>query len=158
MLRATRPALSHAAKVFQVGSICQTPPPPSPVETYDHLLLCSSVPQRPTLQPQEMGSATSTSVTVYWRVSPGDVIDCFQVYCMEEPHGGKRKRPPWKWWPNITRRRCQLALAAVAHSCVRGVSCDCEGELLRPGGAGARQGVQGVGDGCQLHRLLAAQR
>ncbi|XP_056888846.1 LOW QUALITY PROTEIN: cardiomyopathy-associated protein 5 [Takifugu flavidus] len=45
------------------------------------------VPQRPRLQPQEMGSATSTSVTVYWRVSPGDVIDCFQVYCMEDPHG-----------------------------------------------------------------------
>lgn len=53
---------------------------------------------------------------------------------------------------------CQLALAAVAHSCVRGVSCDREGELLCPGGAGARQGVQGVGDGCELHRLLAAQR
>lgn len=53
--------------------------------------------------------------------------------------------------------RCQLALAAVAHSCVRGVSCDREGELLCPGGAGARQGVQGVGDGCELHWLLAAQ-
>ncbi|CAN9513297.1 unnamed protein product [Ophioblennius macclurei] len=45
------------------------------------------VPQRPTLQPQEPGSATSTSVTVYWKVNPGDIIDCFQVYCMEEPHG-----------------------------------------------------------------------
>uniref|UniRef100_H3DD86 Cardiomyopathy associated 5 n=1 Tax=Tetraodon nigroviridis TaxID=99883 RepID=H3DD86_TETNG len=45
------------------------------------------VPQRPRLQPQEPGSATSTSVTVYWRVGPGDVIDCFQVYCMEEPRG-----------------------------------------------------------------------
>lgn len=73
-----------------------------PAETYVHLLLCSSVPQRPRLQPQEMGSATSTSVTVYWRVSPGDVIDCFQVYCMEDPHGGKRKPQPWKWWPNIS--------------------------------------------------------
>ncbi|XP_039660246.1 cardiomyopathy-associated protein 5 isoform X2 [Perca fluviatilis] len=45
------------------------------------------VPQRPTLQPQESGSATSTSVTVYWRVNPGDIIDCFQVYCMEDPQG-----------------------------------------------------------------------
>ncbi|XP_029295136.1 LOW QUALITY PROTEIN: cardiomyopathy-associated protein 5 [Cottoperca gobio] len=45
------------------------------------------VPQRPTLQPQEPGSATSTSVTVYWKVNPGDIIDCFQVYCMEDPQG-----------------------------------------------------------------------
>ncbi|XP_031705059.1 cardiomyopathy-associated protein 5 [Anarrhichthys ocellatus] len=45
------------------------------------------VPQRPTLQPQEPGSATSTSVTVYWMVNPGDIIDCFQVYCMEDPQG-----------------------------------------------------------------------
>ncbi|XP_019110402.2 cardiomyopathy-associated protein 5 [Larimichthys crocea] len=45
------------------------------------------VPQRPTLQPQEPGSATSSSVTVYWKVNPGDIIDCFQVYCMEDPHG-----------------------------------------------------------------------
>ncbi|XP_044052677.1 cardiomyopathy-associated protein 5 isoform X2 [Siniperca chuatsi] len=45
------------------------------------------VPQRPKLQPQEPGSATSTSVTVYWKVNPGDIIDCFQVYCMEDPQG-----------------------------------------------------------------------
>ncbi|XP_035514281.1 cardiomyopathy-associated protein 5 isoform X2 [Morone saxatilis] len=45
------------------------------------------VPQRPTLQSQEPGSATSTSVTVYWKVNPGDIIDCFQVYCMEDPQG-----------------------------------------------------------------------
>ncbi|KAG7489496.1 cardiomyopathy-associated protein 5-like [Solea senegalensis] len=45
------------------------------------------VPQRPTLQPQEPGSASSTSVTVYWNVNPGDIIDCFQVYCMEDPQG-----------------------------------------------------------------------
>ncbi|KAM8886996.1 cardiomyopathy-associated protein 5 [Spinachia spinachia] len=45
------------------------------------------VPQRPTLQPQETGLATSTSVTVYWKVNPGDIIDCFQVYCMEDPQG-----------------------------------------------------------------------
>nr|XP_029136958.1 cardiomyopathy-associated protein 5-like [Labrus bergylta] len=45
------------------------------------------VPQRPTLQPQETGSASSTSVTVYWKVNAGDIIDCFQVYCMEDPQG-----------------------------------------------------------------------
>ncbi|KAM9360652.1 cardiomyopathy-associated protein 5 [Symphorus nematophorus] len=45
------------------------------------------VPQKPTLQPQEPGSATSASVTVYWKVNPGDIIDCFQVYCMEDPQG-----------------------------------------------------------------------
>ncbi|XP_029018542.1 cardiomyopathy-associated protein 5 [Betta splendens] len=45
------------------------------------------VPQRPSLQPQEPGSATSTSVTVYWKVNPEDIIDCFQVYCMEDPRG-----------------------------------------------------------------------
>uniref|UniRef100_A0A3P9M486 Cardiomyopathy associated 5 n=1 Tax=Oryzias latipes TaxID=8090 RepID=A0A3P9M486_ORYLA len=45
------------------------------------------VPKRPTLQPQEPGSATSTSVTVYWTINTGDVIDCFQVYCMEHPQG-----------------------------------------------------------------------
>ncbi|KAJ8263088.1 hypothetical protein COCON_G00155450 [Conger conger] len=45
------------------------------------------VPQKPHLQPQEPSSATSTSVTVYWRVNEGDIIDCFQVYCMEEPQG-----------------------------------------------------------------------
>ncbi|KAM4578898.1 cardiomyopathy-associated protein 5 [Fundulus diaphanus] len=45
------------------------------------------VPQRPILQPQERGSASSASVTVYWKVNPGDIIDCFQVYCMEDPQG-----------------------------------------------------------------------
>ncbi|XP_060763847.1 cardiomyopathy-associated protein 5 [Neoarius graeffei] len=45
------------------------------------------VPQQPHLQPQEANSATSTSVTVYWTVNEGDIIDCFQVYCMEEPQG-----------------------------------------------------------------------
>ena len=50
------------------------------------------------------------------------------------------------------------AVAAVVHSCVRGVPCHSEGELLCPGGAGAWQDLQGVGDGCQLHRLLSAQR
>ncbi|XP_051956353.1 cardiomyopathy-associated protein 5 [Xyrauchen texanus] len=45
------------------------------------------VPQKPHLQSQEANSATSTSVTVYWRVNEDDIIDCFQVYCMEEPQG-----------------------------------------------------------------------
>ncbi|XP_042343921.1 cardiomyopathy-associated protein 5 [Plectropomus leopardus] len=45
------------------------------------------VPQKPTLQLQEAGSATSTSVTAYWKVNTGDIIDCFQVYCMEDPQG-----------------------------------------------------------------------
>ncbi|XP_028851115.1 cardiomyopathy-associated protein 5 [Denticeps clupeoides] len=45
------------------------------------------VPQKPHLQAQEPNSATSTSVTVYWTVNEGDIIDCFQVYCMEEPQG-----------------------------------------------------------------------
>ncbi|KAL4630045.1 cardiomyopathy-associated protein 5-like [Arapaima gigas] len=43
-----------------------------------------AIPQKPHLQAQEANSATSTSVTVYWKVNEGDVIDCFQVYCMEE--------------------------------------------------------------------------
>nr|XP_015221052.1 PREDICTED: cardiomyopathy-associated protein 5 [Lepisosteus oculatus] len=46
-----------------------------------------AVPQTPRVQPQEPNSATSTSVIVYWKVNEGDVIDCFQVYCMEEPQG-----------------------------------------------------------------------
>ncbi|XP_062874378.1 cardiomyopathy-associated protein 5 [Trichomycterus rosablanca] len=45
------------------------------------------VPQQPHLLTQEPNSATSTSVTVYWTVNEGDIIDCFQVYCMEEPQG-----------------------------------------------------------------------
>ncbi|XP_048855438.1 cardiomyopathy-associated protein 5 [Brienomyrus brachyistius] len=46
-----------------------------------------AIPQKPHLLPQEANSATGTSVTVYWKVNEGDVIDCFQVYCMEEPQG-----------------------------------------------------------------------
>lgn len=94
----------HTAKGFQVFWRWQTPPnTPQIVHARDPTLtsiprMCSSVPQRPTLQTQEPGSATSTSVTVYWRVSPGDVIDCFQVYCMEEPQGGKQRSP--KMWQN----------------------------------------------------------
>lgn len=48
-------------------------------------------------------------------------------------------------------------MAAVVHSCVRRIPCDSEGELLCPRGAGAWQDLQGVGDGCQLYRLLSAQ-
>ncbi|NXC73056.1 CMYA5 protein, partial [Anhinga anhinga] len=48
-----------------------------------------SVPQTPTVVPQEPNSATSTSIAVYWAVNDGDVIDCFQVYCMEEPQASK---------------------------------------------------------------------
>ncbi|KAK6492475.1 cardiomyopathy-associated protein 5-like [Huso huso] len=51
------------------------------------LLKSIAVPQTPKLQPQEASSATSSSVMVYWKVNEGDVIDCFQVYCMEEPQG-----------------------------------------------------------------------
>ncbi|KAJ8339293.1 hypothetical protein SKAU_G00360790 [Synaphobranchus kaupii] len=45
------------------------------------------VPQEPYLLVQEASSATCTSITVYWRVSEGDVIDCFQVNCVEESQG-----------------------------------------------------------------------
>nr|XP_056704589.1 cardiomyopathy-associated protein 5 [Euleptes europaea] len=45
------------------------------------------VPHTPELQPQEPNSATSTSIAVYWTVSEEDVIDFFQVYCMEERPG-----------------------------------------------------------------------
>ncbi|XP_048359785.1 cardiomyopathy-associated protein 5 isoform X2 [Sphaerodactylus townsendi] len=50
-----------------------------------------SVPQTPKLQPQEPNSATSTSIAVYWTVSEDDVIDFFQVYCMEE-HQGRQEQ------------------------------------------------------------------
>uniref|UniRef100_A0ACB8EPY9 Cardiomyopathy-associated protein 5 n=1 Tax=Sphaerodactylus townsendi TaxID=933632 RepID=A0ACB8EPY9_9SAUR len=48
-------------------------------------------PQTPKLQPQEPNSATSTSIAVYWTVSEDDVIDFFQVYCMEE-HQGRQEQ------------------------------------------------------------------
>ncbi|XP_040196522.1 cardiomyopathy-associated protein 5 isoform X2 [Rana temporaria] len=48
-----------------------------------------SVPQTPKLSTQEANSATSTSITVYWTLSEEDVIDYFQVYCMEEPQGNR---------------------------------------------------------------------
>lgn len=43
------------------------------------------VPQPPRLEPQEPNSATSTTIAVYWSMNKDDVIDSFQVYCMEEP-------------------------------------------------------------------------
>lgn len=43
------------------------------------------VPQPPRLEPQEPNSATSTTIAVYWSVNKEDVVDSFQVYCMEEP-------------------------------------------------------------------------
>lgn len=46
----------------------------------------------------------------------------------------------------------------AVHSCVGGVPRDSEGKLLRPRRPGARQDLQGLGDGCQLHWLLSAQR
>eukprot|EP00062_Callorhinchus_milii_P007714 gi/632949644/ref/XP_007890279.1/ PREDICTED: cardiomyopathy-associated protein 5 [Callorhinchus milii] len=48
-----------------------------------------SVPQSPTVLPQEPNSATSTTVTVYWKVGEDDVIDYFQVYSVDESEGSK---------------------------------------------------------------------
>ena len=47
------------------------------------------VPQPPRLEPQEAGSATGTTIAVYWSRNKEDVIDSFQVYCMEEPQDGQ---------------------------------------------------------------------
>ncbi|KAG8456529.1 hypothetical protein GDO86_002348 [Hymenochirus boettgeri] len=43
------------------------------------------VPQTPNVKSQEPNSATSTSIAVYWTTDQDDVIEFFQVYCMEEP-------------------------------------------------------------------------
>ncbi|XP_075398778.1 cardiomyopathy-associated protein 5 [Tenrec ecaudatus] len=51
----------------------------------DQMLKQVAVPQPPRLEPQEPNSATSTTIAVYWSVNKEDVIDAFQVYCMEEP-------------------------------------------------------------------------
>ncbi|KFV63173.1 Cardiomyopathy-associated protein 5, partial [Dryobates pubescens] len=61
----------------------------SPGQSNQHSLKQVAVPQTPTLIPQEPNSATSTSIAIYWAVNEGDAIDCFQVYCMEEPQAGK---------------------------------------------------------------------
>ncbi|XP_032620903.2 cardiomyopathy-associated protein 5 [Chelonoidis abingdonii] len=59
------------------------------VRSDQNTLKCVAVPQTPELLPQEPNSATSTSIAIYWTVSEGDIVDCFQVYCMEEPQPNK---------------------------------------------------------------------
>ncbi|XP_010193262.1 PREDICTED: cardiomyopathy-associated protein 5-like, partial [Mesitornis unicolor] len=61
----------------------------SPGQSNEHSLKHVAVPQIPTVVPQEPNSATSTSIAIYWAVNDGDTIDCFQVYCMEEPQASK---------------------------------------------------------------------
>ncbi|NWU92891.1 CMYA5 protein, partial [Upupa epops] len=61
----------------------------SPGQSNQQSLKHVAVPQTPTVVPQERNSATSTSIAIYWTVNDGDAIDCFQVYCMEEPQTGK---------------------------------------------------------------------
>ncbi|NXP47552.1 CMYA5 protein, partial [Heliornis fulica] len=61
----------------------------SPGHSNQHSLKHVAVPQTPTVVPQEPNSATSTSIAVYWAVNDGDAIECFQVYCMEEPQASK---------------------------------------------------------------------
>ncbi|XP_065730376.1 cardiomyopathy-associated protein 5 [Phocoena phocoena] len=51
----------------------------------DQMLKQVAVPQPPRLEPQEPNSATSTTIAVYWSLNKEDVVDSFQVYCMEEP-------------------------------------------------------------------------
>ncbi|XP_036888211.1 cardiomyopathy-associated protein 5 [Sturnira hondurensis] len=51
----------------------------------DQILKQVAVPQPPRLEPQEPNSATSTTIAVYWSINKEDVIDSFQVYCVEEP-------------------------------------------------------------------------
>ncbi|XP_034512320.1 cardiomyopathy-associated protein 5 [Ailuropoda melanoleuca] len=51
----------------------------------DQMLKQVAAPQPPRLEPQEPNSATSTTIAVYWSMNKEDVIDSFQVYCMEEP-------------------------------------------------------------------------
>lgn len=61
-------------------------------ETYELLIVSFlPVPQTPKLQQQDPNSATSTSIAVYWTVNEEDVIDFFQVYCMEEHPGNKEQ-------------------------------------------------------------------
>ncbi|XP_032874480.1 cardiomyopathy-associated protein 5 [Amblyraja radiata] len=45
------------------------------------------VPHSPTVVPQEPNTATSTTITVYWTVAEDDVIDYFQVFCMDQSEG-----------------------------------------------------------------------
>ncbi|KAM3845503.1 cardiomyopathy-associated protein 5 [Vipera latastei] len=57
----------------------------------DRTLQLMHVPHSPKLQPQDPNSATSTSIAVYWTVNEDDLIDFFQVYCMEESPGSKEQ-------------------------------------------------------------------
>ncbi|KAI4582823.1 hypothetical protein MJG53_008036 [Ovis ammon polii x Ovis aries] len=50
-----------------------------------YFIIRNTFPQPPRLEPQEPNSATSTTIAVYWSMNKEDVIDSFQVYCMEEP-------------------------------------------------------------------------
>ncbi|XP_059830006.1 cardiomyopathy-associated protein 5-like [Hypanus sabinus] len=50
------------------------------------------VPHSPTVVPQEPNTATSTTITVYWTVAEEDVIDYFQVYCVEHSEGSRELR------------------------------------------------------------------
>ncbi|KAM8793341.1 uncharacterized protein ACNFOS_013292 [Eudromia elegans] len=61
----------------------------SPGKSDQHPLNRMAVLQTPTLIAQEPNSATSTSIAVYWTVNEGDAIDCFQVYCTEEPQANR---------------------------------------------------------------------
>ncbi|XP_052599525.1 cardiomyopathy-associated protein 5 [Peromyscus californicus insignis] len=51
----------------------------------DQMLKQVAVPQPPRLEPQEPNSATGTTIAVYWSMNKEDVVDSFQVYCVEEP-------------------------------------------------------------------------
>ncbi|KAM6471150.1 cardiomyopathy-associated protein 5 isoform 3-T3 [Liasis olivaceus] len=57
----------------------------------DRTLQHAPVPHTPKLQPQDPNSATSTSIAVYWTVNEDDLIDFFQVYCMEGYPGSKEQ-------------------------------------------------------------------
>ncbi|EDL00945.1 mCG114979 [Mus musculus] len=48
----------------------------------------------PRLEPQEPSSATSTTIAVYWSVNKEDVVDSFQVYCVEEPQDDQEINAP----------------------------------------------------------------
>uniref|UniRef100_A0A8P0SE59 Cardiomyopathy associated 5 n=1 Tax=Canis lupus familiaris TaxID=9615 RepID=A0A8P0SE59_CANLF len=60
----------------------------------DQMLKQVAVPQPPRLEPQEPNSATGTTIAVYWSMNKEDVIDSFQVYCMEEPQDDQEVNAP----------------------------------------------------------------
>ncbi|XP_069794585.1 cardiomyopathy-associated protein 5-like [Narcine bancroftii] len=49
------------------------------------------VPHSPTVLSQEPNTATSTTITVYWTVEEEDIIDYFQVYCMDQSEGNREQ-------------------------------------------------------------------